>query len=111
MKTSKDAISTRKSGKSKPGAAAKEAAVPDANRERSRSPALASSKRGKAASSRKENSSGPVNDLEDLDEEMAKVNVRAGGGKTCLRSLVISRHLAGEKLGVRLAAVGNSVSE
>lgn len=65
---------------------------------------MASSKRGKAASSRKENSSGPVNDLEDLDEEMAKVNVRAGGGKTCLRSLVISRHLAGEKLGVRLAA-------
>ncbi|CAE7528191.1 unnamed protein product, partial [Symbiodinium necroappetens] len=99
----KDAISTRKSGKSKPGAAAKikkEAPIPDASPERSRSPA-----------SKKESSSGPVNDLEDLDEEMAKVNARAGGGKTCLRSLVITRHLAGEKLGVRLAAVGSSVSE
>ncbi|CAE7035499.1 unnamed protein product [Symbiodinium sp. CCMP2592] len=42
----------------------------------------------------------------DLDPEMSKVNEKLGGGKRCLESLSVVRHLAGEKLGVRVQAKG-----
>ena len=100
-------IASKKQAKKKAAAKAKALAAEPASgraRSRSRSPSQA------ALSSKKIGKSGNASDgLEDLDQEMSKVNQRAGGGKTCLRSLVVARHLGGEKLGVRLAAAWTPV--
>ena len=66
---------------------------------RSRSPAATSV-------SKKKNSLNKMGSSENLnlDHEMSKVNDKLGGNKQCLKALVVERHLAGEKLGVRLQA-------
>ena len=95
---------------SKPKSAASALATPPSKprgTSRSRSPGMVSSKK-KGKGDKDQLARLPSAELEELDEAMKRVEKRCGGPpKPCLRALVVERHLAGEKLGVRLQAAGS----